>query len=184
MTILNYVKEMALTMACLLPVWAAVRLAWLKGTSRLLLWKREVPLALLVLYLGALAGQTVLPQLRWTGHRLEVAPWGWGGCNYVPFATIRQMFREVHHPVYAAVNLLGNVLVFSPLGLFSPMVWKGMARFVPCLLFGAGCSLVIEVLQPLVGRNQDIDDIILNALGCALGYLVWWTIRRMRKRYD
>ena len=32
-------------------------------------------------------------------------------------------------------------------------------------------SLSIEILQPIVGRSFDIDDIIMNFIGSIIGYL-------------
>lgn len=185
MTILRYFGDMAFTMLCALPAWALIRWLWLKRGKKPLRWGREVLLALLVLYMVALAGQTILPQIRWTGQRLMIEPWDSNGCNYIPLYTIRQMFlAQKDAPVYVAVNLLGNILVFSPLGFLPPLVWRRFERFVPTILFGGVCSACIELVQPLVGRNRDIDDLILNTLGCALGYLLCIIFRRMRNTYD
>ena len=42
------------------------------------------------------------------------------------------------------------------------------------MLAGAGFSLLIECSQFLTNRACDIDDLIANTAGCALGYALWW----------
>ena len=48
-----------------------------------------------------------------------------------------------------------------------------MRRPKPVLFAGFGLSLVIELSQLLNNRRTDIDDLILNTLGAALGYAQW-----------
>ena len=71
------------------------------------------------------------------------------------------------------VNVLGNVAVFVPIGLslagaLGPgsrvrQVWGALA-------LGAGLSLVIELAQlGIPGRATDVDDLLFNTMGAALG---------------
>lgn len=69
-----------------------------------------------------------------------------------------------------------NVLMFIPVGLLvGKRGWKG-------LLFTAGCSMVIELLQ-LVSRRGlfEFDDIIHNTLGAAIGLGLWMLVRKSWK---
>ena len=45
-----------------------------------------------------------------------------------------------------------------------------------------GCSLLIEVVQPVVGRSFDVDDLIFNTLGGVLGFLLFALVRRIFPR--
>lgn len=181
--IVRYVEEMALTMLCLLPVWALLRLVWLRRRGERIRWRREVLLAVFVVYLIALAQQTVLPQVRWAGGRLLIEPWDFNGCNYIPLYTISRFFRY-GTPVQNAINLLGNVLVFAPMGMLPPLLWRRWRRAIPGIGLGMLTSVLIEVVQPLVGRSRDIDDVILNTLGSALGYMLGRLLLRGGKNYD
>lgn len=69
-------------------------------------------------------------------------------------------------------QVLGNVLLYLPLGLLLPMVWRRGSWW---RVTGAGLalSLVTELLQPVVGRSFDVDDLITNTLGTMLGYLLF-----------
>lgn len=178
MSILYYLKNMGLVMLCLLPFWALVRLVFLKKTGRKTSLGREALLALFVLYLAALARQTVLPRLVWDGEGLALMGWGVGGANYIPFVSIRRYLRLGIASAAGAVNLAGNVAVFVPLGLLPPLLWPRMGQGWPVLL-GFGCSCFIELVQPLVGRQRDIDDLILNTLGALLGWLLSLARRRL-----
>ena len=51
------------------------------------------------------------------------------------------------------------------------------------LAAGAGLSLGIELLQlPFYVRSTDVDDLILNTLGVAIGFGIRAAIRRFGKR--
>ena len=66
--------------------------------------------------------------------------------------------------------LIGNMLMFIPMGIMLPLVLKNINKkniFVIAILI----ILSIEILQPIVGRSFDIDDIIMNFIGSIIGYL-------------
>jgi len=66
-----------------------------------------------------------------------------------------------------------NVALFLPLGFLLPLLWKKFRTMKNTLLFGFGMSLTIELLQILVARATDINDLITNTLGTALGFALW-----------
>lgn len=70
-------------------------------------------------------------------------------------------------------NTLLNILLFVPLGILLPFLWKKYHTLKGTLLFGFGMSLSIELLQILTYRTTDINDIIANTLGAALGYFIF-----------
>ena len=66
--------------------------------------------------------------------------------------------------------LIVNMLMFIPMGIMLPLVFKNINKkniFVIAILI----TLSIEILQPIVGRSFDIDDIIMNFIGSIIGYL-------------
>lgn len=75
-----------------------------------------------------------------------------------------------------ATNVLGNVMLFMPLGLlpallFQKVTWKH------ALLIGFTMALLTEVGQYYIMRNASIDDIILNAVGTICGHLLYTLLR-------
>lgn len=98
--------------------------------------------------------------------------------NFIPFKTITSYITDIRNgsmnmdiPIK---NLLGNLILFLPAGLYIPFFLRKINSFKKCLLTGLIILLLIEAVQFLSRRGSfDIDDIILNICGIALGYGVW-----------
>lgn len=70
-------------------------------------------------------------------------------------------------------NAMLNVALFLPLGILLPLIWNHFRSVRATVLFGFGMTLSIELLQILVGRATDINDLITNTTGAFLGFLLW-----------
>ncbi len=82
---------------------------------------------------------------------------------------------------HAYVNLVGNVVMFIPLGIFLPQIWVKLRGFFKVLALTALIVIVVEGLQYLTALGScDIDDIILNIPGAMLGYIFWSVFCRKR----
>lgn len=161
MSMMGYLLQLAgIALAAALILWL------LRGRRRTL---REGLLCLLCAYGVALGWQILAPTTGW--HPLDFLHRGMARVNLTPFTTLQLFYRA--GGTAAKINLLGNVLVFLPLGLLPPLIWKKYRRFLHGLLPGFLFSLSAECLQYFTGRSVDIDDLLLNTLGAALGWLVW-----------
>ena len=96
--------------------------------------------------------------------------------NLIPFRTLRLFgaLLDSTRPEYvraAIINLGGNIIMFIPLGFLLPRVFCSLQHLWTVLLSTAVIITVVEIIQlfTLVG-SCDIDDLILNILGAALGY--------------
>ena len=96
--------------------------------------------------------------------------------NLVPFRTLRLFAHLLDsgvraHIRMAVINLGGNVIMFIPLGLLLPKVFPKLSSLLRVLLTTAAIITVVEIIQlfTLVG-SCDIDDLILNVAGAAIGY--------------
>lgn len=101
--------------------------------------------------------------------------------NLIPFRTIIGYIKYYQH--YSLenwlTNLLGNVVVFMPLGFFLPISFKKMDGYKMVLFLTFGSSLAAESLQRFLRVGSfDVDDIILNTIGGVLGYLVYRVLFR------
>ena len=83
----------------------------------------------------------------------------------------------------ALLNLIGNTLMFLPLGIVWPAVFWQLNTHGKVIGAGFGVSLTIEILQlPFFGRSTDIDDLILNTLGFLLGYGIYLLVRKGKRK--
>ncbi len=97
--------------------------------------------------------------------------------NLVPFQTIKSFAntvvgaKDAYWVLFSAANLAGNVLMFIPLGVFLPKLFKRCRTFLRTFITGAVIILSIEICQLFSLRGVcDIDDFILNMVGISLGY--------------
>lgn len=63
-----------------------------------------------------------------------------------------------------------NVVLFIPLGLFVPIIWKKLNKLSNILATSFLFTILIEASQLLNNRRTDIDDILLNVLGAVVGF--------------
>lgn len=66
-----------------------------------------------------------------------------------------------------------NTVLFIPLGILTPVVLKKINLNWKKYLILAMCfSVGIELLQMFAGRNSEVNDVLANTLGFAIGYLI------------
>lgn len=119
--------------------------------------------------------------------------------NLMPFRTayffIRQLIhsartwgiKNIPHELTFMVpgirNVIGNILLLLPFGYLVPLVLKRIDDWRKAALLGISASLLIEITQLLTHHGYfDVDDIILNAGGCVLGWLCYkrWLLEETR----
>lgn len=92
----------------------------------------------------------------------------------IPFLTIKELIFEPISYSISIKNLLGNIIIFSPLGFLLPIVFSklnSLRKIFPIVLLS---SLIIELIQLFTGFGTfDIDDLILNTLGGIIGYYLY-----------
>ncbi len=104
--------------------------------------------------------------------------------EWVPF---HYLFEARISPAAIRAEILGNIEATIPFGVFLPLIWPSTRRFLPwwSWLPGAG----IEAGQFLLGtlwtpyRTVDVSDVLLNAVGVALGYGLLRLGERAWERY-
>ena len=75
---------------------------------------------------------------------------------------------------HALLNILGNVVLFIPVGYIFPMILKRYRSIKTMAVLSIAISLFIEFIQFFVGRSCDIDDLILNFVGGIIGYTIFY----------
>lgn len=99
-----------------------------------------------------------------------------GEINLIPFYTISKML-EIGGST-AIANILGNILMFLPLGFLLPLLFKKFDLWGITPIFGFMLSLLIEVTQSFSFRGADIDDVLLNTIGALIGYGIYRVITK------
>lgn len=145
--------------------------------------------SIVLLYATGVVAYTLLPL---PDRDTFVCPAGWGN-TYPRFFlgwSLQFALRE-HSSLLEALfstyilQMLLNILLFIPFGIFAYLFWK--AHFRTVLLAAFGVSLVIELTQ-LTGlwgyygcaiRTFDVEDLFNNTLGAVLGwtFVVAWQCR-------
>ena len=145
-------------------------------------WKREALLLLMYINLAVLIRFVFYPFFTVNG---EVQPLIINMSNLQPLrVNLIPLVNILDYDIKreAAINIIGNISMFIPTGVIMPILYKRLDCFWKVLLAGAGLSFVIEVIQLLFpGSVTDIDDLILNTLGVAVGYGIYAACKRLKR---
>ena len=107
--------------------------------------------------------------------------------NLVPFKSIILYIRALSdHSMNMDTpvrNLLGNLLMLLPMGLYLPGFFKRLRKLGAFCICMAALIFVIEATELLLRRGSfDIDDFILNMAGALIGFAVWRIIYKARQK--
>jgi len=101
--------------------------------------------------------------------------------NFTLFKTIR-MYIDYSYKLNSFENLAGNIVVFMPFGFLLPYVVRHGKNFWVMLLNAFIFVLGIEVFQLFSAFGAfDVDDILLNCFGAALGHMAYLGYEAMKK---
>ena len=142
-----------------------------------------VILALLVIVTGVIIGLYLTKKDRSSFIRNALLSLLWGYLFFVLCTTL--LFRECSETIryylfpfwsYDVLNYkviaqhILNVLMFVPIGFLLSSVLN-RTRWMQVIEMGCLLSVMIEILQLLTRRGVcNIDDVIHNTIGCAIGY--------------
>ncbi|MBR0038416.1 MAG: VanZ family protein [Lachnospiraceae bacterium] len=72
--------------------------------------------------------------------------------------------------IFVLINIVGNTLLFVPIGICIPLLWN--ISYGKVMLIGFLYTLFIELTQMFMPRVSDVDDLILNSFGVFIGILI------------
>ena len=132
-------------------------------------WKR---LALGAVFAGYLAVVAMATLFRTNGG---------GRLSLHVFAEFREAWNSMAASLW--LNIVLNIAMLVPAGILFPLVFTKLDRWYKVLAAGAGLSLFIEISQLVFRRGAaDIDDLITNTLGCAVGYSLLAVFRAVKRK--
>ncbi len=148
----------------------------------------NVCLCLLFCYAGFLAAATqqlILP-MGWHVSAAQTR-YVFASINWNPFSSgwnILQNCIRYHHSLDEFFRVVGgNFALLMPLGVLAPLLNKKF-RFWRTAALGLTVAVAIEALQlagNLLGgaRSVEMEDVLLNTLGCMAAYLVFLGVRKL-----
>lgn len=135
----------------------------LKGKSKLEL-RKTINYSILFIYIIVVLGAT-----------LGIRTSGTEGTNLHLFSSYIEAWNS-----FSAVewrNIILNILMFVPLGILLPLMFKKCEKFWVTYSIGFLSTLFLEILQFITRRGIfEIDDIFNNTLGCIIGYGIAYII--------
>lgn len=162
-------------------VWLVMRFAFWKSMKSEKYRRTAAQILTRILFLGYCA---VMIWLLF-GQRLDRENIGFDNLNLIPFATLKlytNLLQNSKDPFllrHAFINLVGNVVMFIPLGYFLPALWPRLRQFFSILLSAVAIIVFIELCQYFSNLGScDVDDFILNIPGVLVG----WGIYRLQMR--
>jgi glycopeptide antibiotics resistance protein len=151
-----------LILAIAIFTWIVYRLINWRRAGRLAIG-REVLVNLFFGYLLTVSRLTFWPMY------INVADLQPKQANFQPLVKTLHMLRYMSP--YVVMNILGNLLLLAPLGVFLPVLSPSYRRWWATVGTGFLVTLFIELFQFFLAvRVFDVDDLILNTLGVGLGY--------------
>jgi glycopeptide antibiotics resistance protein len=121
-------------------------------------------------YVAFVLAVTLLP-IQWSS---ELARWPDNRrAQLVPVAPVVTGVLSDQHRLLSIAQVGGNLLLFLPAGLLLPLVVGWLDRGSRVVLAALGGSVAIELYQLRMPgiRRADVNDVLANTLGAALGWL-------------
>ncbi|WP_129724336.1 VanZ family protein [Xylanivirga thermophila] len=169
---------------------SCIRVLNIRKKGKCINFKRELLRCMFFIYLFAVISVTIFPLTivitEDTSNEIKRRAY----VNFIPFNFIRD-YANIRSAKLFIKNVVGNIILFIPFGLFLPAIWEKCRNFPTCLLLGASTSICIEFLQWLLAicnlnmaRVTDIDDVILNTTGVVCGFFLYKFIMHINKEGD
>ena len=160
-------------------VWFAVR-AIICAKRKAVDWKHEALLLLMLVNLAVIIRFSFFPFDTVDGRVqplvFEPAAIFPLRVNLIPFKQL--LWFETTRDL--VINLAGNFAMFIPTGIIVPIIWPELNRFWKAIPVGMLIPICIELAQlPFAVRATDVDDLILNTAGIAVGYMVYALVKRL-----
>lgn len=162
---IRYIGKFSIIILGILPLYLLIRRPWRRKGGR------EWALGGFVLYTAALlvlALEGTYENPIWMAEEAVGRIRTGEGINLIPFHTMRIFFINFTFDVFM-VNIVGNIVMFMPWGFGLRLLWRKNRHFSAVILYSIALPVLIETSQLFIGRNVDVDDLILNFAGSCLG---------------
>lgn len=174
--VIEYILDMFPYMLITIPIFLLIR--FIINRNKKINIKREILLLIFYLFLVGLLSQAVIPKYD-SNMNLIVSKKRY---NFIPLRIVYDTVIEYKkgNIYYLIISLIGNIVMFIPIGFFIKLLWNCSDKKV--VIHGFFISLFIEFTQIFIGRETDIDDLILNTLGTFIGLLIYKIIWKYKDK--
>lgn len=170
-------------------VYLIIRMVTVKRNKLKVEWLKEIMKLLFTCYLTGLISLVVLPANFWLsffdgiflGWWDEMLPiFSFDEFNLVP-SFIKALSGELTIGSWVKTMLIGNIAMFLPMGFFLPFVTEKINR-KNIFVVAIAVPFIVELLQMVFGRSFDIDDLICNFIGIAVGFFIGFAIKNTKQK--
>lgn len=148
-------------------------------------YKKEILYLIFVCYIVGLFNLVLVPRNFWNTIWYNI----FYNLNENPFEGILDFSYNFIPTIYKIIigeyalgswvktMIVGNLLMFIPMGILLSLCFKNFKKknmFKYAILI----PFTIEVLQLVVGRSFDIDDLVMNFLGIVIGYYIVGSVKK------
>ena len=142
-------------------------------------YKREILYLIFICYIVGLFNLVLVPINFWNIIWYNI----FYNFNENPFAGIFDFSYNFIPTIYKIIigeytldswgkaMIVGNFLMFIPMGILLSLCLENVNK-KNIFKYAVLIPLAIEVLQLVVGRSFDIDDLVMNFLGIVIGYFI------------
>ncbi|NLC96234.1 MAG: VanZ family protein [Erysipelotrichaceae bacterium] len=171
--IINNLSKIIIHITIFLIIYILIRLLYIKIYNKKTILNQEILKLLFWTYLYSIITITILISLPKDLSSLFPLDFK-GNINTTTFLVVTHTINSIKHGnyQYILINVLGNIVAFIPLGILLPIIY-GKKGLFNVLIYGFTFSFFIEIIQSLLFRATDVDDIMLNTLGTLIGYFIY-----------
>lgn len=128
-TIIEYVASMLKYLAMAIPLFALIRFVWVRAANKRVNLFHEIGV---VLFFSFLIGLFALTFDQDSSDEQTAV-------NMIPFKVFKDTINAINNTGFwepLAVNFLGNIIMFLPIGLLLPLLWRKLT-FIKTSLSGS-----------------------------------------------
>ena len=155
--------------------------------ARKINWFFEVTRLCFLIYLLTLIDVTLFPILMFVGSKPSIFPMSYEERFFPVYVNLNPFYFRFDHASFRTIfrNIFGNAFLMFPYTILLAFNFKKMRKWYTAIGTALLTSISIELLQLVwqitmldFARTTDITDVILNAAGAAIGFLLYHFLLR------
>ncbi len=185
-SIIMYLNDIISYVIIILPIFCIFRIVNIKNKyhGKFNIYY-EICLCIFVICLIGILSQTIIPKFVYINGKIKFIAF-LDKFNFIPFKILYKTYIQItkySNYTHFLINIVGNICMFIPLGILLPLLNDKYKNLKSTVMFGCILSICIELIQIVLPRITDIDDVILNTLGTLIGYVIFVFMKNIFPRF-